>query len=231
MSRTAVGLYTERVPRFRRYGAAREFVTLSMGFTGLISPVGGAGAQGYFQMNGMLLTPLTNINNFLGANNPGSALSGGTLINQNFPGYTSLVNMYAGARIHRCGVSVTCTPTLAADNLTLGLMPFTAGAPALTNFFQQEIAGQSYGKIMQCYGGVPNTLKKSLHPADICGLTRMQWAAQLPFNPTTNPVANYQTYWLVRWSTNDAAVIVGNVNFTITISVDVEFSNPVNQVV
>ena len=229
MSRTALGLYTERIPRFRRYGSAREFVTLSLGFTGLVSNLGG-GSAGYFQISASSFQPYNGTYNFVGLNNPGGAVSGGSFVNQGYPGYVALAQNYAGMRYHRAGLSVTCTPVLATDNLTLAIMPYTWSVPALTGFDAQVIAGQTQGKIIQCLGGQPNTIKKNLHMSDICGLTRMQWAAQLPSRTSGDPDVQYRTYWLVRWSTNDGGVLAGNVSFTMTVTTDMEFSNPTNQV-
>lgn len=219
---------TTYTPFFRRMYAARNFTKFRMGFQGYISDAFAINS-GYFAIDSSFLeVPFASTNSFQGTQNGSGIYTGGTGV-LNYNGYNVTILQFNAWRIHRRRITVSCLPTIQGDQIMLSMYPSSSGnSPGISS---NVSAGQPYSKLkMIGFGGEPGVLYNSQSSQELTGMTRAQWDAQPPTAVGVGPAAVLQYFDHIAWATADGSRLGANLVFNVTIEIDVEFSEPKQQV-
>lgn len=219
---------TTYTPFFRRMYAARSFTKLRMGFQGYVSDLLAVNS-GYFTIDsGFLEVPFASTNNFQTAQNGSGIYTGQTGVLQ-YNGYNVAILQWNAWRIHRRRITVSCLPTIQGDQTILSMYPLAAATPNGPS--SNVSSGQAYSKIkMIGFGGGPGVLYNSQSGQELTGLTKAQWDAQPPTLIGSAPAGAIQFFDHIFWATADGSRLGANLVFNVTIEIDVEFSEPKQQV-
>lgn len=155
--------------------------------------------------------------------------SGGSAVNQVFPGYTSLSSLYRYYRVNGSRIKVTLQPSTSADIFELMVFPVTSiQATATVN----QASSNQYSKNKLCSftnNVAQNTITSYMPSNKVLGLTYQQFQDQLPIIVSAAPAASLDWYWQVQFSALNGSNNTLIIPIYVELDYYLELSDPVFQ--
>ncbi len=149
-------------------------------------------------------------------------VTGGYSINDSPLGYQEMQSLYAYYKVHNCTIDILCTPSSLNNNICVQCAPSTSQITTFTD----QLANQPYGKSTVCTASRPGRIRIKCNSANILGLNRTQYLGLVPALMPNTPTSAAQWFFNAQWQTADNTPATAYIGFVITITMDVEVSEP-----
>lgn len=225
-----------RMPRRAHTAIApKYFTTMETGFQGAVST--GAPKVQYFDVwgnyydtafyaNGLVTPAFSNFTGMTNASFVNTALDVSTL---QYAGSSRLAQLYQRYKVNASQISVTVSPTAAADIMEICIFPYSINTTTPVTDMQNA-KNQPFSKCFTVTGNnniKQNTLHHKLHSMVPLGISREQYR-NLPYLQYAQaPQAEDKLWiWRVMYQTYSNAVTTSNLAFNVKVTASMEHSAP-----